>query len=106
MPRQRVMAMSLAARVEERKRYIAPLFAYLLAHGISFTWLGRELTRLRGEEFTRTRMSMIHVGRCQLPHYFVDDCCDVLGKSVAEVMGPRWQARPRSAERSTDRAAS
>ncbi len=81
---------------ERRVARLAPLFAYLLDHGIIALWVARRAGMRHGMPITRQRLQQMKRGACLTPEWFVEECCRVLGQPVEVVMGPRWPELPTS----------
>lgn len=82
------------AERERRVRAVAPMFRYLVEHGISASWLARQVAvRLDNDAISRQRMSDIKEGRATMPRGFMPTACAVLGfGDPAELLGAEWMA--------------
>ena len=76
-----------------RQQYLAPLFVYLRAHRYTASLVAHEASERGGYPFTAVRVWQMKRGTSVTPPWFVEQCCAVIEKSVAEVMGSRWVAR-------------
>lgn len=78
---------------ERRARAVAPLFTYLVEHGISASWLARQVGERLGVELFRQRMTLIKSGSGTAPRGFMPTACAVLGfADPAELLGAQWMA--------------
>jgi hypothetical protein len=75
---------------ERRQAYLAPLFVYLAAHHYVPSYVARDAGRRHGMELTVQRLSIIKRASAVIPDWLVAECCAVIGRSVAEVMGEEW----------------
>ena len=79
--------------VSRRVDYLAPLFAYLREHHYVAGQVAREAGVRGGRAIWRQRLLQMKRGVAVTPPWFVAQCCAVIGRSVAEVMGAEWVSR-------------
>lgn len=77
---------------QRRVRAVAPLFAYLVEHGISASWLASQIGTQLGIPFVRGRMTLIKRGRGNVPRGFMPAACAALGIDPRERFGDDWMA--------------
>lgn len=75
-------------RIEQRRRELEPLFAYMKRHHMMALSVVRDACELAGSEPIAVG-SVYHIksGRCVAPEWFVESCCRAMGRTVKEVMG-------------------
>ncbi|HEU5349634.1 MAG TPA: hypothetical protein VFU63_13565 [Ktedonobacterales bacterium] len=79
--------------VARRVEYLAPLFAYLQDHHHVAGQVAREAGVRGGRAIVRQRLWQMKLGVAVTPPWFVAQCCAVIGRPVAEVMGAEWVSR-------------
>ena len=82
-----------ASERERRVRAVAPLFRYLAEHGVSASWLGRQVAERLEIEIGRQRVSDIKSGEGTCPRGFMPTACAVLGfADPVALFGAEWIA--------------
>ncbi len=77
------------AKIEARRRAVAPLFAYMRRYHFIPVRVVRDACALSGvEPISHARIYHIERGTCFTPEWFVESCCRAMGRPVEEVMGP------------------
>lgn len=85
--------------MERRDAYLAPLMAWLRASGLpihTVMWMACMRAKAAGEPLNtsgRIWPTKIERGLCVIPPWLVEQCCNVVGLSVAELMGEEWVRR-------------
>lgn len=92
----------LEADIARRREYLAPMWRYLRGHVRSVAQVmeaARQLAEAGGEAVPgdarrwHWKVSKIRQGTSVAPPWLVQRSCEVIGKSVAEVMGDEWVVR-------------
>ena len=78
-------------RATQRRMEVAPLWAYLRAHGIAPLWAARRASlRATGVMMTKLVLSRVKLGQAPLPDWFIPAMCHEIGQPVEVVMGEEW----------------
>ena len=79
--------------IKARQEYVAPLFEHLRAHHYRASVVAYQASVRGGYPFTAVRVWRMIRGRSITPPWFVAECCAVIGRPIAEVMGADWVRR-------------
>ncbi len=78
-------------RATQRRMEVAPLWAYLRAHGIAPSWAARRASlHATGVMMTKLVLSRVKLGQTPLPDWFIPAMCCEIGQPVEVVMGEEW----------------